>query len=432
MAMANGSKGRWSIGLAALLAALLLATACSNSRMIEPGEPPRLVDRGGETETLVFWHTYSDVETRVFEEHVVPLFEAAHPNIRIESVRQPYNSQLKSVLLARASSNKPPDVIRMDIAWTPEYVQLGLAKPIGGLPGFEAIRGTLLEPAMETNAYDGDYYGLPLNVNTKAAIYNREQLARAGFASGPPASLAELLDAAESHGLKIGMAEFSLWGSLPYLYGLGGRLLNDDYTRATGYLDSDATVAAVTRLKELYRKGVINPNLVYGRVDLWNEILGETYVMIDEGPWFFTIKLNSGERAIVEERLQPAPFPGSGGVGSVIGGENLVISKGTKHPEAAWTFLSWMVSPEAQRFVAEMGLIPTNVEVLESPVYSEEQAFERAYIDGLENAFYRPLIANGDAVEAVYEEYMIRAFEEETDVRAALGEAAARIDELLR
>jgi multiple sugar transport system substrate-binding protein len=430
--MAKGLKGLMSSGLAALFAAGLLASACSNSRMIEPGEPPRLVDRGDGTETLVFWHTYSDVETRVFEDRVVPLFEATHPGIRIEAVRQPYNGQLKSVLLARASSNKPPDVIRMDIAWTPEYVQLGLAKPIGGLPGFEAIRKSLHGAAMETNLYDGDYYGLPLNVNTKAAIYNRELLARAGFASSPPATLAELLDAAEANGLKVGMADFSIWGSLPYLYGLGGRLLNDEYTRATGYLDSDETVAAVTRLKELYRKGVINPNLIYGRVDLWDAILGEAYVMIDEGPWFFTIKLSSGDRAKVEERLTPAPFPVTGGYGSVIGGENLVISKGTKHPEAAWTFLSWMVSPEAQRFVAEMGLIPTNVEVLDSPAYSEERAFERAYIDGLANAFYRPPIANGDAVEAVYKEYMIRAFEEETDVRTALHEAAVRIDELLR
>ncbi|WP_309121877.1 extracellular solute-binding protein [Paenibacillus sp.] len=425
-------KGRVWLSLLAALG-LLASAACSNARMIEPGEPARLIDAGGGIETLVFWHTYSDVETRVFEERVVPMFEAAHPNIRIESVRQPYNAQLKSVLLARASSNKPPDVIRMDIAWTPEYVQLGLAKPIGGLPGFDAIRESLHEAAMETNAYDGDYYGLPLNVNTKAAVYNRELLERAGFsAASPPSSLSELLDAAEAHGLKIGMAEFSLWGSLPYLYGLGGRLMNDEYTRATGYLDSDATVAAATRLKELYLKGVMNPNLIYGRVDLWDAIFGEGYVMIDEGPWFFTIKLNSGDRAKVEERLLPAPFPVSDGFGSVIGGENLVISKGTKHPEAAWTFLAWMVSPEAQRFVAEMGLIPTNLEVLGSPEFEEGREFKQAYIEGLANAFYRPLIANTDAVEAVFEEYMIRAFEEEADVRATLREAAIRIDELLR
>jgi len=428
----HNRRGRASgAGLSLLLSAFVLLAACSDARMIEPGEPARLVDAGDGVETLVFWHTYSDVETRVFEERVVPTFEAAHPNIRIESVRQPYNGQLKSVLLARASSNKPPDVIRMDIAWTPQYVQLGLAKPIGGLPGFEDIRKSLHRTAMETNVYDGEYYGLPLNVNTKAAIYNRELLARAGL-SAPPATLPELLDAAEAHGMRIGMAEFSFWGSLPYIYGLGGRLMNDDYTQATGYLDSDATVAAVTRLKELYEKGVVNPNLIYGRVDLWDAVLDGEYLMIDDGPWFFTIKLNSGDRAKVEERLRPEPFPVSGGVGSVIGGENLVISKGTKHPEAAWTFLSWMVSPEAQRFVAEMGLIPTHLEVLESPSFAEERQFDRAYIEGLQDAFYRPLIANGDAVEAIYNDYMIRAFAEDADVGAVLREAAARIDEALR
>ena len=38
--------------------------------------------------TLTFWHTYGDAEEAQFLNVVLPLWEAAHPNIKIEAVRQ--------------------------------------------------------------------------------------------------------------------------------------------------------------------------------------------------------------------------------------------------------------------------------------------------------------------------------------------------------
>lgn len=36
---------------------------------------------------LVMWHTFSDVETKIFDKDVVDKYQKDHPNVKIESVR---------------------------------------------------------------------------------------------------------------------------------------------------------------------------------------------------------------------------------------------------------------------------------------------------------------------------------------------------------
>ena len=38
--------------------------------------------------TITFWHTYGDAETPVIDEVIIPMFEAANPDIKVEAVRQ--------------------------------------------------------------------------------------------------------------------------------------------------------------------------------------------------------------------------------------------------------------------------------------------------------------------------------------------------------
>ena len=41
-----------------------------------------------ESVTITFWHTYGDAEEKAFLEEVLPLWEKAHPEIKVEAVRQ--------------------------------------------------------------------------------------------------------------------------------------------------------------------------------------------------------------------------------------------------------------------------------------------------------------------------------------------------------
>ena len=64
-----------------------------------------------------------------------------------------------------------------------------------------------------------------------------------------------------------------------------------------------------------------------------------------------------------------APLPkGSAGQATSINPTGAVVSQGTKNPDAAWEFVKYLASPEAQTKIMELkASLPANKEVLEGP-----------------------------------------------------------------
>src|SRR5690606_31825830 len=149
-------------------------------------------------------------ETRIFEDELIPLFELEYPTIDVKPVRQSYNDQLMSAIVSRASSNKPPDIVRMDIVWQSKYADLNLLYPVSDFEDFNLIKDRFYDEPLKSNRYEGNYYGLPLNTNTKVAIYNKETLEKLGL-SNPPEKMDELINLVEENGLMIGMSDIDSW-----------------------------------------------------------------------------------------------------------------------------------------------------------------------------------------------------------------------------
>lgn len=418
----------------ALLAIAIVAilVGCAKASIIGDRTDIRKVD-DEPYKTIVVWHTYSDQETRVFEERVIPAFEAANPSIRIESVRQEHNEEYQAALIAKMSAGKIPDVVRMDYSWVSSFASKQLLYPLSEFPDFAETAAPLQGKMLETNRYGGEYYGLPLNITTKAAIFNRSLFEKTGL--DPSSwSLTEVAEAAREQGVTLGMGGIKLWYSLPYFLGFGGMLADDSFTQAKGYINSEASVEAVKKMLELHREGIINPRLLSGGADLWNDVLAARVLMIDEGPWFYSILLHSKEvKDDVLEKTVPIPFPTDGTYGSVIGGENLVMAQGSRYKEEAWTFIRWMMRKETQWMMLEAGLIPTNQEALEeSKAVLEHHPYLAAYMQGIEHGFYFPAIPQWGTIEQIYEDALLSIFLDGKDVRQALNEAAAAMDDVLR
>ncbi|WP_040950543.1 extracellular solute-binding protein [Gorillibacterium massiliense] len=413
--------------LPALLLPALLLAGCGSGKFISgPLHLPEESDPAAEE--VVVWHTYSEEETRVFENVLIPLFESEHPDIKIRSVRQPYTDSLKTAVISRATSGKPPDLVRMDFTWVPQFTQLGLLYPLSELSDFPEVKARVRGDLLQTAYDDGGYYGLPLNVSTKIAVYNRKLLTAAGVKQSP-ATLAETVELARNSGSAIGIGDFSSWGFLPYYIGYGGQLLSPDWSRAEGYMNSPASVQAIEKLLALYREGVLRISSLTDGVDLWNDVRAGRLFMIDEGPWFYSIFLNT--RSVGNDILQQtetAPFPGV--AGSVVGGEDLVILKRSQHAEAAWTFMKWMLSPTAQEEMFRVGQLPTT---LDTPIPSElsKDSYVRATMDGLDHAFLRPPIPQWDEIDAIMAKSLTLVFTGRLTPQMGLDDAAKAADALL-
>jgi multiple sugar transport system substrate-binding protein len=406
---------------------LFMITGCGNQTIID--NRYQVTDfEEHDKKQIVIWHTYSEEETKVFENVLIPMFEQEHPDIDIKPVRQSYTEELKTAIISHASANKPPDVVRMDIAWLPTFANLGLLYPVSNFHDFEEVKATLYEEPLQSNFFNGAYYGLPLNTNTKVSIYNRDLFKKTGLKE-PPKTMSELIDLVEKNGLVIGMSGLTPWESLPYFFGLGGQLTDATYSRATGYLDSEESIKAVHKMLELFRNGNLTPKLLSGNADTWQGVLNGHYFMIDEGPWFYSIH-SLDDTSFINEKTTSAPFPVAAGRGSVLGGENLVITRGTKHPEEAWTFVKWMTTETPQKLMLKMGLIPTNKNV-DLTFFFQRYPYYQSYVESIDTAFLRPPVPQWNRMDEIYSKYFKLIFSESVTVEEGLKEAAKEIDKLL-
>lgn len=419
--------------VAVVAAALLLLTSCSNYSLVSDSSSSPKEGASKDKVTLQFWHTYSDIETKVFTSEVLPLFEKEYPNISINAVRQNYTDQLNDNIVASIVDNKEPDLMRMDIIWVPQFAMYGALADLSSLPDFQDIKDQFTGSLIQTNQYHGKYYGLPLNATTMVPIYNKTLLAQSGL-SHPPNTFGELIQAAERlkrqnsslYGISICCS--SPWGILPYFWTFGGQLMDPAYSKASGYLDSQQSIQAMNKIKMLFDQGVISPNIIGGQPGGWDGLFARKILMIDEAHWFYTANDNDENREGLSDTV-PGLFPSDVNAGtSIIGGENLVLFKNSTHPKEAWIFMKWLVSERAQEIMAHTGLIPSiknfNTDKL-SPV-------NQMYVKQLQHANPRPPVPEWNEIDVKISQMVKKILVNERPLELALHETAQQIDELLR
>lgn len=368
--------------------------------------------------TITFWHTYGDAETPVIDEVIIPMFEAANPDIMVEAVRQ--SGDFNQMLVTALGTGVVPDVARVDITKTSAYAKLGGIVAMDEIEGFDALKDAVLEAPLSTNLWNGHYYGLPLNTNCKAAVVNLNVLKELGF-DEPPATMEEFVAACKEKApgqYKLNVSGLGDWDLYPYFWLFGGKLTDEGFTTASGYLDSAESVAAINTMLELHEDGVFTIRDVDGTPDAWDGINSE-YAMFFEGPW---APFNE------EAGIVPALIPTwNGKSASVVGGENIVIFSGSQKQDAAFRFVTFMLSEEVQLELLKVGVIPTLKSCVDSEAVQADPKWS-VYMKQLESAQSRIPTPQASTVEQLWQDAMTEIFIEGADVQSTLTNYAAEID----
>jgi len=368
--------------------------------------------------TITFWHTYGDAETPVIDEVIIPMFEAANPDIKVEAVRQ--SGDFNQMLVTALGTGVVPDVARVDITKTSAYAKLGGIVAMDEIEGFDALKDAVLEAPLSTNLWNGHYYGLPLNTNCKAAVVNLNVLKELGF-DEPPATMEEFVAACKEKApgqYKLNVSGLGDWDLYPYFWLFGGKLTDEGFTTTSGYLDSAESVAAINTMLELHEDGVFTIRDVDGTPDAWDGINSE-YAMFFEGPW---APFNE------EAGIVPALIPTwNGKSASVVGGENIVIFSGSQKQDAAFRFVTFMLSEEVQLELLKVGVIPTLKSCVDSEAVQADPKWS-VYMKQLESAQSRIPTPQASTVEQLWQDAMTEIFIEGADVQSTLTNYAAEID----
>ncbi len=411
--------------IAAAGAAAILATSGVAAQSDSPA-PAAALDCGtADAVTITFWHTYNTdgPETKQFDDVVLPGFKAVCPNITVNSVVQPYDG-LHDQLVTSVAGGGLPDVMRMDIIWTPEFAALGALVPVDGLPGFADIASQVFPGPLATNQYQGATYGLPLDTNTQVLITNTQLIPTAPTTQDEVRAAAEAVKGDEQWGLALGGA--GGWNIFPWFWSAGGSVTDDAYTTASGYLDSDASIAALQWIVDLKNDDLLGPSVTGGSPDSWGGFQAGQYGMLSDGPWFFPI-IGTGMGDFVQPSLLPA---GPGGSISVVGGENVVIFSTSPNQAAAWAFSRYLLSDEAQVAMAEVGQLPVTASASASDVITGVPYYA-PYIEQLKTARPRPVTPAWVQMDPILTDAFTAALRGDKTPADALHEAAAQIDPLL-
>ena len=417
------------IGLILVLALLLSLNACAekNSPAEAAGVATSSTSKDEGTVEITYWHTYDDVVEAAFNEYIIAPFEAMYPNIKVNSIRMPYEG-LDEQLVTSVTGDAAPDVVRIDATWVPQMAKLGALECLNGYEGFQEIFDKIIDAPKATTVYNGQNYGFPLESNTVVAIYNNQTLKEYGF-DAPPKTMDELMTALDKTDPANGKYLFAIqgtytWAMLPFIWTLGGNITDENYTVATGYLNSAETVNALDTIATWYKDGVIGPSIVGSQPDAWGGIGGGNYIMIDEGTWFFSSGFSTDE-------YTAALLPSVDGRSiSINGGQDIVMTSTSKNKEAAWKFIQFIYGYEQQAGMATVGMFPVTTEAI-GQVDSSCAAYADVYMAQIQTARNRVPSPNWPSIATILD----TAFEEVvtgvSTAQDALDAAAPQIDALL-
>jgi multiple sugar transport system substrate-binding protein len=343
---ANRRRTRVLAGALATCAALLLAAGCGG----DDGEDSAATGGGSADDgtTITMW---TRAATQAQSERLVEAYNASHKN-QVELTVIPTDNYQPRIAAAAGGRNLP-DVFASDVIYAPNYTSQGLYLDVTDRIEALPFKDSLAPSHMRLGTYEDRMYTVPHTLDLSVLFWNKDLYRKAGLdPEQPPTTLAEFAEHARTIREKIGGNTYGThWGGncpgcyvftfWPWVWASGEEIMNEDGTEST--IDTPAMAETFSTYNELFRDGVPNPPTKGEQGPTWTGFFGKGNIGVMPMP--------STTLGLMPKKLDigVAPIPGlEGGGSSFVGGDVLGVSATTENADAAWDFVSWTVSDEAQ------------------------------------------------------------------------------------
>ncbi|MDK2920004.1 MAG: multiple sugar transport system substrate-binding protein [Candidatus Petromonas sp.] len=315
------------------------------------------------------WQHHHEARTPVVKE-LAQEFEKSHPGIKIEFEAIPYDSYFDKLTTA-LSSKTAADVFQISALQAQEMIAGGYLQPMPEKVMSSAeIRNNFLDWTVSQAEKDGKYYGLPTDVQTIVLFINNELYKKAGFdPQNPPKDWNEFLTQAkkgtivDSQGKmqQAGLDTRYKWAVYTlFIYQILNGNVVDLVNKKVNY-DSPQGLEAWNFIKRLMvDEKVDSPEFMQGQFKFE---LGKAMFYLNHPVTVGRIKQMAPDLEYTVA-LPPAP---TGHEQTTIGHNWLyVVNKESKNSEAAWEWVKFLASEEAQRkFIQKAGDLPSLKSLLE-------------------------------------------------------------------
>jgi multiple sugar transport system substrate-binding protein len=436
--------------VSALLGALLLAACGAPTATVQPtaaaqpasapaSEAPQPAASGEPVEiTYMMWG--SPEELAVWQK-IVDEFQAANPNIKVKADVSDWDSYWNKLKTLYAGGT-PPDVFAMDGPLYPDWasrgVLLNLQPYIDKSPG---LLDGLYPNTLETYKRSDGYYGLPRDFQTIVLFYNKDMFDKAGVPYPTDKwTMNDLREAAKKLTRDTdGDGKIDQWGFSPDLWDMelfwseaiwahGGQVLSDDHSKTL--LTEGQARDAWHFIADMVTTDKSVPTPQQSQEFGNDPFQAGVSAMTTIGHWVVP------QYAQVNFKWDVAPFPaGPAGQVTSVNSAGFVVSKDTKHADAAWEFIKYAIGQTGQTRLTELGFaIPVLKSVAESPVYLKQTSApinHQVFLDALKYARPKPSFKGYDEWASAVGDNLVPVWNGEKQIDEALDEIVPLADEAL-
>lgn len=348
-----GIRLRWPAVAAAVTA--LVVAACGN------GDDPTSTDgpvRAATTSCaskgeLTMWERSGGNKAMV--DMLVEAWNTKNPDCRIKLTYIPHTEMVGKIAQGIATG-QVPDLMGMDLIYAPQFEKAQqLVDLTSRIKEWPELR-TASKGHMTVATYEEKLYGVPLYADVSALFYNKDLFARAGLdPEKPPTSMAELRAYADrisalggdikGYYLPGNCAGCNIFTVGPLMWASGAKI------EAAGPGDEPLVGDGVKQVLEFTRNMVKSNNVPSGA----RTENGETFHlqfgsgklgMMGTGNFNITLAREQNPSMKFGIALLPGMSPGSSA--SFIGGDLVVIPKGSKRVDDAVNVMKFLLSDEVQ------------------------------------------------------------------------------------
>ena len=294
-------------------------------------------------------------------------------------------------LRARSSSS---DVIQIDVVWPAEFFSNGWIAPLDSKwPASD--RANYLQGPIKSCTYNGHIVAAPMRTDLGVLYYRKD------IVSTAPKTYEEMTSMAKSHAskAKIGYA----WQGSQYeglvcdfsevLHGYGGDVLDPTDSKKV-IVNSPQGVQALTEMVSWV--GTISPTSIttFNEEACRQAFQNGDAIFMRNWPYAYSLGNDAAKSKVAGKfDIVSLPYGGSGTVGhSTTGGWNMAINAFSKNPDASWSFMKYMLGPDAQKQLAIKGsFTPALQSVYSDPQVQSAQPLFQKLQPILQNTLPRPV-----------------------------------------
>ena len=336
------------INIFLFLVIVFLSCSCSTNHQVDRINPAST----GVIE-ITYWQYWTGFEGKAIEK-LVNKFNATHSNIKVKmlTISEPRKKTLLSII-----GGTPPDVISTIAAWLPELSTKGAIIPLDNYCKNDKITGELFIPVYWKMVTSKNHiWALPTTPTSNALYWNKNLFKKAGLdPEKPPKTLKELEEFSKKLTVKDENGKIKQIGFLPswpsWAFGFYGVLFNGKWA------NEDASIVTANHKNNIlgweWAQSFIK-NLGTKNIQTFQEEFGNY-----QGPNnpFYTEKIALEINGVWEGNFIPRFAPNlkwgaapistiDGKLTTIVDSDCIVIPKGSKHPNEAFKFISWLMKPE--------------------------------------------------------------------------------------